>query len=75
MNIADTATHPLISLYNPDWHFVFDADPAQAAVSRRTLLQRAVDEDLIVFGYHFPFPGIGVVDTDGDGFRFLPYGV
>jgi glyoxylase-like metal-dependent hydrolase (beta-lactamase superfamily II) len=75
INIADVATHPFISLYNPDWHFTFDADPLTAAATRRTILQRAVDENWIVFGYHFPFPGIGVVDTDGDGFRFMPYGV
>lgn len=75
VNIADVAAHPFISLYNPDWHFGFDADGVMAAETRRALLQRAVDEKLIVFGYHFPFPGIGVVDTDGDGYRFLPLGV
>lgn len=75
INIADVATHPVISLYNPDWYFGFDADGAAAAATRRAILQRAVDEKMILFGYHFPFPGIGVVDTDGDGFRFLPLGV
>jgi glyoxylase-like metal-dependent hydrolase (beta-lactamase superfamily II) len=75
LNLADVATHPVISLYNPDWHFGFDADGVMAAETRRALLQRAVDEKMIVFGYHFPFPGIGVVDTEGDGFRFLPLGV
>jgi glyoxylase-like metal-dependent hydrolase (beta-lactamase superfamily II) len=75
LNIADTAVHPLISLYNPSWHFVFDADGAQAAETRRAILQWAVDEDLLLFGYHFPFPGIGVIDTAGDGYHFFPVGV
>jgi glyoxylase-like metal-dependent hydrolase (beta-lactamase superfamily II) len=74
LNMFDTANHHLISLANPDWHFVFDAVPDQAAQTRRAILQRAVDEKLFVFGYHWPFPGVGVVDTDGEGFRFIPAG-
>lgn len=74
INVIDTAIHPLISLQNPDWHFVSDILPDVAAATRRSTLQRAVDEKLFVFGYHFPFPGIGVVETDGEGFRFLPVG-
>ena len=36
-------------------------------VSRRLLLDRAAAEDLLVMTYHFPFPGVGRVSTDGDG--------
>lgn len=75
LNLIDTANHHLISLGDPNWQFVFDAVPEQAAETRRTLLQRAVDEKLFVFGYHWPFPGVGVIDTDGDGYRFIPAGM
>jgi glyoxylase-like metal-dependent hydrolase (beta-lactamase superfamily II) len=74
INLIDTAIHPLISLQNPAWHFVSDILPDVAAETRRSILQRAVDEQLFVFGYHFPFPGVGIVDSDGEGFRFLPVG-
>ncbi len=74
LNLVDAAAHPLISLGNPDWHFTFDQDPAQAVATRRALLQRAVDEQMFLFGYHFPFPGVGVVDADGDGYRFSTFG-
>lgn len=75
INMVDTAIHPLISLQNPNWHFVSDVLPDVAVETRWNTLQRAVDEKLFVFGYHFPFPGIGVVDTDGEGFRFIPVGI
>lgn len=74
LNLFDTANHHLISVANPEWHMGFDSVPEQAVETRRSLLRRAVDEKLFVFGYHWPFPGVGVIDTDGEGFRFIPAG-
>jgi glyoxylase-like metal-dependent hydrolase (beta-lactamase superfamily II) len=71
LNLIDTANNSIISLAHPEWAFVFDADPVQASETRRALLQRAADEQLFVFGYHFPFPGVGVIAPDGEGFRFI----
>lgn len=71
MCLVDTANHPVISLAHPEWHFIFDAEPEVAVETRRTLLNRAVDERMQVLAYHYPFPGAGFVDRDGDGFRFL----
>lgn len=71
MTTADTANHFLIALAHPEYFMGFDAMPELAAESRRALLQRAVDEQLQILGYHFPFPGIGYVAANGEGFRFV----
>jgi glyoxylase-like metal-dependent hydrolase (beta-lactamase superfamily II) len=72
LNIVDTAINYVTALQHPEWYFGFDADPDVAVESRRRVLTMAADEQIPVFGYHFPFPGVGVVDRDGDGFRFIP---
>jgi glyoxylase-like metal-dependent hydrolase (beta-lactamase superfamily II) len=72
LNIVDAALNPVISLARPDWTPGFDAIPEQAAETRAALLARAAEEGLHIFGYHFPFPGLGYVIADGDGYRFVP---
>lgn len=72
LNIVDTAINAVVSLARPDFAAAFDAIPEQAAESRRAVLGRAAEEGLQIFGYHFPFPGIGYVSADGDAFRFTP---
>jgi glyoxylase-like metal-dependent hydrolase (beta-lactamase superfamily II) len=68
----DTAISAVYSLERPDFVMGFDADPQMAVETRRALFGRAADESLQVFGYHFPFPGVGQVVREGDGFRFVP---
>ena len=73
LHMADTANHFLVSLLHPEWSFGFDADAAQATETRTDLYGRAADEGTQIFAYHFPFPGIGYVAREGEGFRFLAY--
>lgn len=72
MGTFDTAIHAVYSLARPDFIFGFDADPQLAIETRRAVLGRAADEGIQVFGYHFPFPGVGQIIREGDGFRFVP---
>lgn len=72
LNMVDAAIHYLTAVQHPEWHFGFDAEPDVAVESRRMILGMAADEQIPVIGYHFPFPGRGVIDRDGDGFRFIP---
>lgn len=69
--LMDAANNNVISLAHPEWAFRLDADPEMAARSRRMLLEKAADEKLRVFGYHFAFPGIGFMIHEGDGFRYV----
>lgn len=72
--MVDTTTNAYVGLERPEWHFGFDTDPVQAVDTRKKLFNRASDEQLLVFGYHFPFPGIGYVARQGsaDEWRWLP---
>ncbi|MBC7869504.1 MAG: MBL fold metallo-hydrolase [Chitinophagaceae bacterium] len=72
LNLVDSALNAVISLAHPDWFAAFDVIPGQASESRVALLTRAAEEGLQVFGYHFPFPGVGYVVAEDEGFRFTP---
>ncbi len=74
INVADAITSPYTFMPNPEWSFGFDADPVQAAESRKTLLDRIASERALMFGYHFPFPGLGYAVRQGDAesYTFVP---
>lgn len=59
-------------LANTDWAFLYDSDPVQASQTRKNTLTRAADENLLTLMYHFPFPGLGYVGIEGDGFMWTP---
>ena len=68
---ADAALHP-IHLEHADWSPVFDLAPDQAATARRRLFARAATEKALVLAFHFPFPGLGRVIEEGEGWRWVP---
>jgi glyoxylase-like metal-dependent hydrolase (beta-lactamase superfamily II) len=61
MHMGDVAHHPVTSLQHPDWTPIFDYHPAQAIKSRKSILDRVATDQIMVMGYHFPFPAIGHV--------------
>ncbi len=72
MLIADLANHYVWSLAYPDWEVRFDADKAAAAASRRQVLGMLATDRIPFVGYHMPFPALGYVEANGDGFRYVP---
>lgn len=72
MLIADLANHYVWSLAYPDWEVRFDADKAAAAASRRRVLGMLAADRIAFVGYHMPFPALGYVEANGDGFRYAP---
>lgn len=72
MLIADLANHYVWSLAYPDWEVRFDADKTAAAASRRAVLGMLAAERVPFIGYHMPFPALGYVEANGDGFRYAP---
>jgi glyoxylase-like metal-dependent hydrolase (beta-lactamase superfamily II) len=70
--LADTTNHYVWSLAYPDWEVRFDQDKAQAAATRRQMLGMLATDKIPFAGYHMPFPGIGFVEVNGDGFRYVP---
>lgn len=72
MLFADLANHYVWSLGYPDWEVRFDMDKAAAAASRRRVLSMLAAERIPAIGYHMPFPALGYIATNGDGFRWVP---
>ena len=70
---ADFANHYVWSLAHPDWEVKFDMDKPAAAATRRRLLDMMAADKTAFVGYHMPWPGIGYVEKDGDGFAYVPH--
>ncbi len=72
MVMSDTTNHPALFVRNPTWAAVFDMDGAQAAETRKKLLEMAASEKTQVAFYHAPFPATGFIAKDGAGYRLAP---
>lgn len=72
LHLVDTAVHYIAGLEHPNWTVGADLNKPLAVETRRRLLNRAVEERLLIAGYHFPFPGVGRVMRYGEGFRYVP---
>ena len=70
--IADMANHFAWSVERPDWEVRFDADKPAAAATRRRVFGMLAADRVPFIGYHMPFPALGYVATNGDGFRYVP---
>jgi glyoxylase-like metal-dependent hydrolase (beta-lactamase superfamily II) len=69
---SDVTNVPYLFAANPGWHAFFDQDPAMAENARRKTYDMVVADKLQVQGFHFPFPGLGNVEKDGNGYRVIP---
>ncbi len=54
----------------PDWTIAFDTDPAQTALTRRKMFDRAVADNLLLTGSHIDFPGLGRVLRQGESYAY-----
>jgi glyoxylase-like metal-dependent hydrolase (beta-lactamase superfamily II) len=69
---SDVTNVPEFFLRNPDWHVVYDVDPATAQATRHKFYDMAAAEKATVVGFHFAFPSIGHVEKDGTKYRLVP---
>jgi glyoxylase-like metal-dependent hydrolase (beta-lactamase superfamily II) len=69
---GDALTNVHTSFERPDWQIFVDVDREQAARTRRQLLDRATADDMLILGYHFPFPGLGHAVEYGPAYRWYP---
>jgi glyoxylase-like metal-dependent hydrolase (beta-lactamase superfamily II) len=70
--LGDCMTHAYMNFAHPDWYNDRDMDGETAVQTRLKLLDMAAADRIAVVGYHFPFPGVGHVQRDGDSYRFIP---
>ncbi|WP_417667588.1 MBL fold metallo-hydrolase [Roseibium sp.] len=68
---ADTANHFVWSLAYPDWEVRFDMDKEAAAGTRRKVFGMIAADRVPFCGFHMPFPAVGFVEANGDGFRYV----
>lgn len=69
---ADLAHHPVLVLEQPRIEFGFDTDAKQGAATRIRVFDMLAAQRTPIIAYHFPWPGIGHVTKQGDGFRYIP---
>ncbi|WP_158600812.1 MBL fold metallo-hydrolase [Teichococcus wenyumeiae] len=69
---GDVAHVPDIQLLRPEVGIAFDIDTAQAAETRRRVLEEVAVERQHIAGMHLHFPGFGHVERRGGGYGFVP---
>jgi len=66
--VGDAMHSSIISVQKPEWPNGFDGDQAAAAQSREQLLEKSAADGQRLYVYHFPYPGIGKIEKQGDGY-------
>jgi len=69
---GDIFTIPAIQAAMPEVGFATDVDYALAAQTRKTLLEKATDQRLLLAGLHFEFPSLSYVKKQGKGYQLVP---
>ena len=69
--IGDTMHHFVISVEHPGWKIAFDTDEPAARAKRQALLAELAESGESIYAYHFPFPGVGHIETAGDSFVYI----
>jgi len=71
-NAGDIAHHHTIVVENPRREFAYDTDGKQAVASRLRVFDMLASQRLAAVTYHFPWPGLGHIGKQGNGFRYFP---
>jgi len=69
---GDLAHHQVLLLRRPLLEFSFDTDPKQSAQTRARALERFATDRTQLLSYHFPWPGLGHVAKEGEGYAWMP---
>ncbi len=71
LHVAD-AVHMVAQLNAPESIPKFDLQPDEAIATRRALFERVERENLTMLAYHFTFPGVGLIQREGDQRVWIP---
>lgn len=69
---GDMCHSEILLLPFPDRLGQFDHDPEQARDCRVRTMAQIYENREAVLAYHFPFPGLGHIRKDGDGYQWVP---
>ena len=71
-NAGDIAHHHTIVVENPRREFAYDTDGKQAVASRLRVFDMLASQRVVGVTYHFPWPGLGHIGKQADGYRYFP---
>ena len=66
--VGDSMHHYVVSVQKADWPMNFDSDQALGAKSRAALIADSAAKGQRIYAVHFPFPGVGKFEKQGEGF-------
>jgi len=69
--LGDLVHVEAVQFPQPDITITYDVAPAQAVESRRAAFEQLTGDRTLVAAPHLPFPGLGHIRTDGDGYRWV----
>ncbi len=69
---GDVCNHYVYSLQHPSSSVGFDDDKDMAIATRKRVLDMAAADDLLIAGFHMPFPAVGFVERTDESFRWVP---
>lgn len=71
MILGDCVGNHHVAFERPDWSAGSDQDPETGAATRTALMDQLAADQMQVLGFHLPGDGIGRVERDGSGYRFV----
>ena len=73
LHVSDLAHNHVLMLENPAWFIDFDHNPEVAIATRRKIFAEIAVTREHVFGFHLPWPGLGIVIPNGrKGYQWVP---
>ncbi len=72
VHIADLVHSAALVVEHPEWGFDGDTNFAQAAVTRKKVLEDLARNRTLIFSYHLPWPGLGHVRKKEEGYEWVP---
>lgn len=70
--LGDMIHLPAVQFADPSVAVTLDVDPVAAVATRARMLGEVAAHHDLVAHNHVPFPGLGHVRRDGDGYRWIP---
>jgi glyoxylase-like metal-dependent hydrolase (beta-lactamase superfamily II) len=69
--VGDSVHHFVVSVQKPEWTISFDGDSTVASKSRADLIASSAANGQRIYAVHFPFPGLGKFEKQGDGYVWV----
>jgi glyoxylase-like metal-dependent hydrolase (beta-lactamase superfamily II) len=70
LHLMDLAHHHLLMFADPNWTIAFDHDPVVAVETRKKYWSEVTEKHTRCYGFHLPWPGLGHIVSEGEGYRW-----